>query len=185
MEPLILAALLAQCAPLVHPQTAAALIATESAANPHAIGVVGGSLQRQPRSRSEALATAAALEANGWNYSVGLGQINRKNFAALGLTVDEAFDPCTNLTAMQTLLIDCYQRSAGTSAGSQTAHASPGANGPAAEPAEAVTPKAAPAQAFVRRALSCYYSGNFVTGFRHGYVARVVRSATTLAARPP
>jgi type IV secretion system protein VirB1 len=28
-------------------------------------------------------------------------------------------------------------------------------------------------QAALRQALSCYYSGNFVTGFRHGYVKRV------------
>jgi hypothetical protein len=28
-----------------------------------------------------------------------------------------------------------------------------------------------------RQALSCYYSGNFVTGFDHGYVARVVSAA--------
>ena len=33
-------------------------------------------------------------------------------------------------------------------------------------------------QAALRRALSCYYSGNFSTGMRHGYVARVVAAAT-------
>lgn len=160
MEPLVLAALLAQCAPLVHPHTAAALIATESTANPNAIGVVGGQLLRQPRNRAEALATVAALEANGWDYSAGLAQINRRNFAHLGLTVDEAFEPCNNLAAMQTLLLDCFRRADRLAA-------------------------TVNAQASVRRALSCYYSGNFVTGVRHGYVARVVRSSMTLAARPP
>jgi type IV secretion system protein VirB1 len=171
VEPLVLAALLAQCAPLVHPHTAAALIATESTANPNAIGVVGGQLLRQPRNRSEALATAAALEASGWDYSAGLAQINRRNFAHLGLTVDEAFEPCTNLAAMQTLLLDCYRRAGRTSLEDRSPTAGPAAT--------------ANAQASVRRALSCYYSGNFVTGVRHGYVARVVRSSMTLAARPP
>jgi type IV secretion system protein VirB1 len=33
-------------------------------------------------------------------------------------------------------------------------------------------------QAALRRALSCYYSGNFSTGVRQGYVARVVAAAT-------
>ena len=41
-------ALVAVCAPLVHPQTAHALVSVESAFNPHAIGVVAGALQRQP-----------------------------------------------------------------------------------------------------------------------------------------
>jgi type IV secretion system protein VirB1 len=38
---------------------------------------------------------------------------------------------------------------------------------------------AAPAegQARLQAALSCYYSGNFSTGFREGYVARVVAAA--------
>lgn len=34
------------------------------------------------------------------------------------------------------------------------------------------------AQVSLRRALSCYYSGNPRTGFTHGYVQRVVRTAT-------
>jgi type IV secretion system protein VirB1 len=32
-------------------------------------------------------------------------------------------------------------------------------------------------QAALRAALSCYYSGNFTTGFRHGYVGKVVAAA--------
>ena len=67
----------AACAPLVHPATAQALVVeVESGFNPHAIGVVGGALERQPRSRAEALATARRLQRSGWNFSVGLAQIN-------------------------------------------------------------------------------------------------------------
>jgi type IV secretion system protein VirB1 len=43
------------------------------------------------------------------------------------------------------------------------------------------------APAALRRALSCYYSGNFSTGVRHGYVGRVVAAAQTASIRtsPP
>lgn len=142
------AALAMACAPLVHTDTARALVAVESSFNPHAIGVVGGVLDRQPRNLGEALATANHLQANGWNFSVGLGQINVRNFERLGLTVSTAFDPCQNLRAMQAVLAECFERSV-----------------PAAQP-----------QTALRQALSCYYSGNFVTGFQHGYVRRVVHA---------
>ena len=147
-----LLALLVACAPQVDPRTAAALVDVESSSHPHAIGVVGGQLQRQPRNRPEALATARALQSDGWNFSVGLAQINVHNLPRLGLSLEQAFDPCTNLRAMQTLLRECLDR------------ARTGEPGPAN-------------QRHVRRALSCYYSGNFSTGFAHGYVRRVALAA--------
>ena len=140
------------CAPLVHASTAQALVAVESSFNPHAIGVVGGVLERQPRNRAEALSTASYLRTHRWNYSVGLAQINVRNFDRLGLTAEAAFDPCENLRAMQVVLAECFERSAAN----------------------------APPQSALRQALSCYYSGNFVTGFRHGYVQRVARTAPRL-----
>jgi type IV secretion system protein VirB1 len=166
MDPTTLLTLALACAPAVHPHTVRAIVAVESSANPHAIGVVGGALLRQPRSPAEALATARALEAGGWNYSVGLGQINRGNFARLGLRLDEAFEPCTNLAALQTVLLECYGR-----AGMRRQPDLPGSLPP-------------PAQQALRDALSCYYSGNFRTGYRHGYVDRVVAAAGTPAAPP-
>ena len=72
-------ALTLACAPQVHADTARALVRVESAFNPWAIGVVGGALRRQPRHQAEAIATAQALQAAGWNFSVGLGQINQGN----------------------------------------------------------------------------------------------------------
>ena len=57
MEASTFAALALACAPQVHLTTAHALVAVESAFNPWAIGVVGGSLKRQPRYRTEALDT--------------------------------------------------------------------------------------------------------------------------------
>jgi len=153
MDALTLAFLLTACAPLVHPVTAHALISVESGFNPHAIGVVGGALERQPRTAMEAIATATTLQREGRIFSVGLAQINVGNLRRLGLTIPEAFDACRNLGAMQTVLEECFDRAgAGTS------------------------------QRELRRALSCYYSGNFATGFRHGYVDRVVRAARPVSA---
>ena len=146
-----LVSLLLACAPLIAPGTAQALIATESGGNPFAIGVVAGSLARQPANLAEAVVTARALDAAGRNYSVGLGQINKSNFAKYGITLETAFDPCTNLQAMQGILSDCFER------------ASPRGN----------------SQTALRQALSCYYSGNFQTGFDHGYVRKVVTAWST------
>ena len=153
MDALTLASLLTACAPLVHSGSAHALISVESGFNPHAIGVVGGALERQPHNAMEAIATANTLHREGRNFSVGLAQINVSNLERLGLTIPDALDACRNLGAMQTLLGECFDRAgAGTS------------------------------QRALRRALSCYYSGNFATGFRDGYVGRVVRAAQPVSA---
>ncbi|HAX22013.1 MAG TPA: lytic transglycosylase [Hydrogenophaga sp.] len=146
-------ALALACAPQVHASTAHALVTVESALNPWAIGVVGGALQRQPRHRTEAIATAEALKAAGRNFSVGLGQINLGNFQRLGLSLESAFEPCANLAAMQTVLSECFER------------------------AQRKSPRTSGNQVALRAALSCYYSGNFSTGFRHGYVGKVVAAA--------
>jgi len=140
------------CAPAVHVDTAHALVEVESGFNPWAIGVVGGALLRQPRSHADAIATAAALMAAGHNFSVGLAQINVRNFARLGLTLESAFEPCGNLAAMQAVLGECFDRSS------------------------RLRPN--DSQRSLRMALSCYYSGNFTVGFRDGYVRRVVNAAT-------
>ena len=153
-------ALALACAPQVHADTARALVSVESTFNPWAIGVVGGALVRQPRSRAEALATAKALRDAGWNFSVDLGQINVGNFERLGLTVDSAFEPCANLAAMQTVLAECFDRASGS--GSKAVD-----------------------QVALRQALSCYYRGNFDTGFRHGYVRKVVVAARAVPTAQP
>ena len=157
MDLITFMALATICAPLVHPGTAQALVATESTFNPHAIGVVAGSLQRQPRNIEEALATSQELRAKGRNFSVGLAQINIHNLDRFGMSAADGFDACKNLQAMQLILSECFER-----AGSRDE-----------------------SQSSLRRALSCYYSGNFTTGFRHGYVSRVVNNAQQTARAPP
>jgi type IV secretion system protein VirB1 len=148
-----LAVLVLSCAPLVAQDTARALIQVESGGNPFAIGVVGGALVRQPANLPEAVATVAALEAAGWNYSVGLAQINKRNFQRFGLNPQTAFDPCANLNAMQGILGECFSRAS----------------------------RRASTQAALRDAFSCYYSGNFQTGHQHGYVSKVLAAWSTRA----
>ena len=144
------ATLAATCAPRVDRLTLEALVRTESAYNPYAIGVVGGRLARQPATLEEAVATARSLERQGYNFSVGLGQVNRYNLARFGETIETAFDACRNLRAGGTILAECFARS---------------------------LPRYGDEQQALRAALSCYYSGNFETGFRHGYVQKVVANA--------
>lgn len=133
--------LLASCGTLAVPlPVMAAVVQVESGGNRYAIGVVGGELERQPNNLREAAATAAMLEKQGYNYSLGAAQINKKNFAAYGITSPEqAFDYCTSVRTGARILAECQQR----------------------------------AQGDWGKAFSCYYSGNFATGFRDGYVQKV------------
>lgn len=126
----------------------------ESSTNPFAIGVVGGRLERQPRNLGEAIATARMLQTQGYNYSLGIAQVNRSNLVRYGLdTYEKAFDGCANLAAGARILAECYGRSGGDWG----------------------------------KAFSCYYSGNFVTGYREGYVQRIydsINASVADAAKP-
>ncbi|MBS0215805.1 MAG: lytic transglycosylase domain-containing protein [Proteobacteria bacterium] len=119
------------------------VVNVESSYNPYAIGVVGGRLVRQPKTLPEALATVRMLESRGYNFSLGLAQVNRHNLPKYGLeTYAEAFQPCANLMAGSRILAECNQRAGG----------------------------------HWGKSFSCYYSGNFVTGYRQGYVQKIERS---------
>lgn len=144
------AALAELCAPETAVGTLRGIASVESGLNPYAIGVVGGRLERQPRTLQEALATTRALDEQGYDYSVGIVQVNQKNFGRFGLTAKTAFDPCRNLRTGSLILQDCLKRAGGSARA-------------------------------LDDALSCYVSGNFKTGYRLGYVARV-RAATGLDA---
>ncbi|ABE30301.1 transglycosylase SLT domain protein [Paraburkholderia xenovorans LB400] len=147
-----------QCAPQVSLLTMAAIVRTESGFNPYAIGVVHGRLVRQPTSEAEAVATVHALDAGGWNFSVGLAQVNRANWPTYGLNEQNAFDPCRNLAVGAAILQGCFEL-----ARQARAHASNDS------------------QSALRASLSCYASGDFSTGYRTGYVRRVVSNASVLA----
>lgn len=128
------------------------VVRVESSYNPFAIGVVGGRLLRQPKNLAEALATVRMLESRGYNFSLGLAQVNRYNLSKYGLdSYEKAFETCPNLQAGSRILAECYHRS-GKDWG---------------------------------KSFSCYYSGNFTTGYRHGYVQKIYASMSGNGARTP
>lgn len=145
-------ALADKCAPDVSKDTLQALIKTESSMNPLAIAVVGGKV-KQPSTLSDALALVKELESQGSNYSLGLGQINVKNFNRLGVTAEDMFEPCKNLQASEHILKECFVKA-------QKEEKSEGRQ--------------------LGDALSCYYSGNEKTGYK-GYVQQVVSNADKYA----
>ncbi len=145
------ATLVAACAPWVAHATLAALVGTESAYQPWAIGINGGhTLARQPRTQEEAVASAKTLIALGHNIDLGLGQLNSATLARIGLPVEQAFDPCTNIAVAATLLATHY-RTART--------------------------RGMEEQAALHAALSAYNTGSMTNGITSGYVQRVQRHA--------
>ena len=159
-----LTALMASCAPLVHPGTLQALVTVESHRQPYAISInypereaLHGrevpELDRQPRTRTEAVQWVRALEQQGYSVSVGLAQINAERLTWLreqGIAgrVDDLLDPCTNLKASQAILLECFGQSA-----------------------------AAMGRRRLAQTLSCYNTGHPTLGIQNGYVARIARAA--------
>jgi type IV secretion system protein VirB1 len=139
--PAALAAFLAVCAPQVDPATEAPLIFVEThgvvwalhddvdstvpaavAAVPHVCGDAG--CEYEPRSYSEALATAGVLIARSEaspkcrrgvsgpcaaGVDVGIGQLNSNNFARFGVDAATMLRPCENLRKSSALLNDMFQ----------------------------------------------------------------------------
>jgi len=152
--------LLAKCAPNVHPVTMGAVVRHESGGNPYAIldngnwGVPRGERvlrSFRPQSLAEAVSVAKELIAAGHVVDMGLGQVNNRNLKGLGLTVEQIFDPCTNLQASQTILTNNYSSAAKRyGEGDQALYA----------------------------ALSAYNTGNFTAGFSNGYVRKVLQASS-------
>jgi type IV secretion system protein VirB1 len=139
-------------------QTLSAVASAESGFSPFAINVNHAlQLARPPASRAEAAAAARTLQAAGANFDLGLLQINVSNLRRLGLSLEDAFDPCRNLAAGAVLL--------------QANYATARVAGP--DP-----------QAALRTALSRYNTGDDTRGFRNGYVTRVVSAAARLEGAP-
>lgn len=141
-----------KCAPEVSVDTMSALVKVESGFNPLAIAIVGGS-SYYPRTKADALKTIADIKARHLSFSLGLGQINDKNFDSLGVSAADLLNPCTNLTASSKILKSCFIRAK-----------------------QALIEDDLSLQA----ALSCYYSGNFTTGIKEGYVHKVISNPKPL-----
>jgi type IV secretion system protein VirB1 len=95
----IVTTLAVTCAPQVAPATLAAIARTESGLDPLAIGDNTAHRAYHPPAKSEAIALAAQLAAEGHDLDLGLMQINQGNFGWLGLGASEAFEPCRSLSA--------------------------------------------------------------------------------------
>lgn len=131
----------------------------ESSYDPYAIGYkIVRKIDRQvfkldarPRSREQAISWAKWLLQNGFVFDAGVAQVNSSNFHRYGVTAENAFDPCNNIRVGALILSDCFARA---------------------------LPRYGDPQIALRAAISCYQSGNFSTGFRTGYVQKVVAAAS-------
>jgi type IV secretion system protein VirB1 len=134
------------CAPNVAPITLQAIVQVESGGNPLALNVNG--VRVQPPTATDAKGAAEVAEryvALGYSVDLGLMQVNSRNLAALGTTVERVLDPCTNIHAAATILTADYVHAAQTRGDGQPA---------------------------LQAALSAYNTGDFYRGFANGYVAR-------------
>jgi type IV secretion system protein VirB1 len=134
------------CAPNVAPATLQAIVEVESGGNPLTLNVNGIRVQLPPaRDAREAAQIAESYIARGYSVDIGLMQVNSRNLAALGTTVEQVLDPCTNIRDAAAILTADYAEAARTRGNGQLA---------------------------LQAALSAYNTGNFYRGFANGYVAR-------------
>lgn len=145
-------ALVSRCAPQVHPTTMLSLVKVESAFQPFLIGV-NTSPRRSISAASAAAAafTARELIAKGSNIDMGYAQVNSANLARLKLTVEQVFDPCTNIRTGARILTENYVR---------------------------LRPTVDTDQAALDAALSAYNTGKPVDGLANGYVSAVRQNYT-------
>lgn len=136
---------LAACAPYVAPATLAAIIRVESAGQPLAINVNKGPRIPTPRTVAEASQIARVWIGRGHSVDLGLMQINSRNLARLGYTVEQMFEPCTNVRAGAAILSANYSAAARIHGEGQRA---------------------------LLDALSAYNTGSFARGYANGYVSR-------------
>jgi type IV secretion system protein VirB1 len=138
------------CAPNVAPATLNAIIQVESGGNPLALHVNGTDQQPPPaRDPAEAARMAESYVGKGYSVDVGLMQVNTRNLAATGHSIQQALDPCTNILHGSTILSDDYARASRTRGDDPYA---------------------------LLAAFSAYNTGDFHRGFDNGYVAQVVSS---------
>ncbi len=142
---MIAAALLA-CAANVAPVTLEAVMRVESGGNPLALNVnhLAGP-QPHPATLAEAAAIAHGYVTRGYSVDLGLMQVNSRNLAALGSTIEQVLDPCVNLRAGAAILTANYAEAARSRGEGQSA---------------------------LRAALSAYNTGSFYRGIANGYVAK-------------
>jgi type IV secretion system protein VirB1 len=150
-----IAALAHRCAPEVATEAVVPLVVTESGGNSLAINI-----NRGPRVRAGSVTEGAALVrrfvAAGYTVDVGLAQVNSANFERLGLTVEQALDPCANLAAASSVLQESYGRASRQYSGLDAISAT----------------------------YSLYNTGTMTRGLFNGYVGRIWSAANALGSIP-
>jgi type IV secretion system protein VirB1 len=150
-------ALVAACAPAVHPQTLTAIIDVESSGWPWTIHDNDDGASYYDDTYAEAVDRATALLHRGHNVDLGIAQINSGNLAGLRTDVANVFLPCTNVAYAQTILRDCYKRAV-TAIGEANPYVT------------------------VRFAVACYNTNSLYAGW--SYVRHVLAAATALGSLP-
>ncbi|MCG6230255.1 transglycosylase SLT domain-containing protein [Vibrio furnissii] len=132
--------LAAECQQVVQTEVVRALIDVESNGNPLAVAVIGFDRFFQPSSLTMGNKMLNSLEKRGIKYSAGLMQITKDNFAAYELDNYSVFNPCVNIKVGADIYHSCLLRSI-KQFGEQN-----------------ITRN-------YKNAASCYFSGNFKTGY--------------------
>ena len=145
--------LVALCAPNVAPTTLLAIIQAESAGVPYAVHV-NGPWVATPANRDEGVRVAKWAISAGYTVDLGLMQVNSRNLPSLGLSVEDALDPCTNVWAGAVILSANYA---------------------------AISRRHRLDERALLDALSAYNTGNVRRGFANGYVGRVLEMNRLLA----
>ena len=124
-----------------------------------ALGLEDGvvELSRRATSMGEAVQWAKWFYAHGLTVSIGLMQINAEHLPAMGLSLEQAFEPCTNLRAGWTILNAKYRAAAAVVGKGQLA---------------------------LHAAISAYNSGSLTGGFNNGYVEKVLGSTPMVSSIP-
>ena len=151
---LTLAAVMAlshRCAPGIALEALVPQVLVESHFSELAIGINNGPIVRA-RSVPDAIDISTRYIRAGYSVDLGLAQINSHNLRRLGLTVEQAFDPCTSLRAAEVVLTENYN---------------------------AVSDGRTQTDA-IEATWSLYNSGSPSRGMRNGYVRKVWTAAATL-----
>ena len=106
----VLLALSHHCAPQVHWETMTAVVLVETGGYAHSIYDNTVKKSYKLEKKDDAIQLAKSLLDKGHNLDLGLAQINSKNLRWLGLSVENAFDACKNLSASSKVLNANYER---------------------------------------------------------------------------
>lgn len=156
-----LQSMMRRCVPEVHPTTLSAIVHVESAGHAYVISDDGPEglpwSQRKtmlrsfyPASKDEAVRLVESLLAQRHLVGIGPMQVSVRNVRRLGMTVQDAFDTCTNLRLGGRVLVEQFLSASKKYRNQQEA---------------------------LLAAVSAYNTGNFENGFKNGYVQKVVNAS--------